>query len=70
MPTERDTLRHLIEDMSEDEVRDVLALVRQRTTEPTQRRPLWVGILHEGPNFAKNAKETLRTELGGHRDPR
>ena len=67
MPTERDTLRHLVEEMSEDAVRDLLALVRQRTGEPTPRRPSWVGILHEGPDFAKKAKDTLREELGGHR---
>ena len=70
MPTERDTLRHIVEDMSEDEVRDLLALVRQRTAEPTLRRPSWIGMLHEGPDFAKNAKDSLRAELGEHHDPR
>jgi hypothetical protein len=70
MPTERDTLQHLVEDMSEDEVRALLALVRQRTAEPAPRRPSWIGMLHEGPDFAKNAKDTLRAELGEHHDSR
>jgi len=60
-------LRHLVDELSEDEVRDVLALVRQRPIRPTTSRPAWIGMLHEGPDFASKAKETLRTELGGAR---
>jgi hypothetical protein len=65
--SEREALLHLVEELSEDEVRDVLALVRQRGSSNRPKRPAWVGMLHEGPDFAKQAKETLRTELGGSR---
>jgi hypothetical protein len=61
---DRDTLRHLVDELSEDEVWDVLALVRQRGLDTRRKRPAWVGLLHEGPDFAKQAKDTLRTELG------
>lgn len=63
---ERDELLHLVQELPDDEVRELLALVRRRGTAKTRsRRPGWVGLLHEGPDFAKRAKATLRTELGG-----
>ena len=62
---ERDELLHLVQE-PEDEVHELLALVRRRDTAKTRSgRPGWVGLLHEGPNLAKRAKETLRAELGG-----
>jgi hypothetical protein len=64
MPNDRDVLRHLVDELSEDEVRDVLMLVQQRTRRPATGRPAWIGTLHEGPDFAAKAKQTLRTELG------
>jgi hypothetical protein len=67
MSSERETLRHLVEELSDDEVRRLLAVVRQRSAEPVPRRPSWIGALAEGPDFAKNAKETIRAELSGDR---
>jgi hypothetical protein len=63
---ERDELLHLVQELPEDEVHELLALVRRRdTAKARSSRPGWVGLLKEGPNFAKRAKETLRAELGG-----
>lgn len=67
MSSERETLRHLVDELSDDEVHRLLAVVRQRGAQPVSRRPSWVGSLAEGPDFAKNAKETIRAELSGHR---
>jgi hypothetical protein len=63
---ERDELLHLVQELPDDEVREVLALVRRRgSVKSPSQRPGWVGLLHEGPDFAKRAKATLRAELGG-----
>ena len=67
MASERETLRLLVEELSDDEARELLALVRQRSTGRMPKRPAWVGALHEGPHFAKHAKETIRAELSGDR---
>jgi len=60
---ERNELLHLVQELPDDEVRDLLTLVRHRATAKTRSdRPAWIGLLHEGPDFAKRAKATLRTE--------
>ena len=62
---EREELLHLVQELSDDEVRELLALARHRgSVRARGGRPGWVGILHEGPDFAKRAKVTLRAELG------
>jgi hypothetical protein len=67
MASERERLRHLVEELSDDEVRELLAVVRQRSAGRAPKRPAWVGALHEGPNFAKRAKDTIRAEWSGGR---
>ena len=63
---ERDELLHLVQELSDDEVRELLALVRRRSeTKVPVPRPGWIGLLHEGPDFAKRARATLRSEHGG-----
>jgi hypothetical protein len=63
---ERDELLHLVQELPDDEVRELLALVRRRSeAKAPNPRPGWIGLLHEGPDFAKRAKATLRSELGG-----
>ncbi|MBB6377783.1 hypothetical protein BKA01_005043 [Pseudonocardia eucalypti] len=66
MASDRERLRHIVDALSDDEARELLAVVRQRSGEQApKRRPSWVGALHEGPDFAKQAKETIRAELSG-----
>lgn len=67
MSGEREALRRLVDELGDDEVRRLLAVVRQRGAEPLPRRPSWVGALAEGPESAKNAKETIQAELSDDR---
>lgn len=67
MASEREELRLLVDELGDDEVHELLAAVRQRTAKRASQRPAWVGALHEGPTFAKRAKETIRAELSGDR---
>jgi len=62
MSTDRETLRSLVEELSDDDVRELLAVVRQRSGDADESGLAWIGALHEGPDFAKRAKETIRAE--------
>jgi hypothetical protein len=63
---EREELLGLVRELPEDQVHELLVLARRRSTATARSgRPGWIGILHEGPDFAKRAKDILRTELGG-----
>jgi hypothetical protein len=67
---ERDELLHLVQELPDDEVHELLTLVRRHGTAKTRTgRPGWVGLLREGPDFAKRAKDTLRLSSAAARDP-
>jgi hypothetical protein len=55
---EREELLDLVRQLPEEDVHELLVLARRRGTAKvsSSRRPGWVGILHEGPDFAKRAK--------------
>jgi hypothetical protein len=58
-PARRPWLLHLVQELPDDEVHELLALARRRGALRTQGRlPGWVGILNEGPDFAERAKQT------------
>lgn len=61
---ERDELHRLIDNLPDDTVHDLLVMARDRQEESPRRFP-WAGILHEAPDFALRAKETMRAERGG-----
>jgi hypothetical protein len=65
---ERDELLHLVRELPDEDIHELLVLARLRgNVTGRSGRLSWVGILHEGPDFAKRAKETLRAESYGPR---
>lgn len=65
---EREELRRLVDELPDDAVRNVLQVARAVSspdeTPRQRRRPAWIGAGHHGPDYAANAKDTLRDEMG------
>ena len=63
---ERDELLEIVRRLTEEDLHDLLVFARSLEPRQHPAAPMpWVGILHEAPDFALRAKDTLRTELGG-----
>jgi hypothetical protein len=66
MSAMRDELHHLVDELPDGQVEQVLALVRDHVEDsyPEKRRRLsFAGLLHAEPDFAARSKEILRTEF-------
>lgn len=62
----RDELHHLVDELPDAQVEQVLALVRDHVDDsrPEKRRRLsFTGLLHAEPDFAARSKEILRAEF-------
>jgi len=72
---EREELRRLVDDLTDDQVHDALTAVKQVRAEPTPAPDAdaglgWIGIVKDGPeDLADRAKSILRRELGERRGP-
>lgn len=70
MTAAREEFHHLVDELPEEEVGPLLALVRGNMAqadsgEPDWPLPDWVGMLHSGQgDLAERSAEILRAELG------
>lgn len=73
---EREELHRLVDDLTDEQVRDVLAAARQLGGDPV-RSPVaadyglaWIAVIKDGPeDLAERTKSILRNELGQRRGP-
>lgn len=72
---EREELRRLVDDLTDEQVRDVLAAARQ-VGAGSSRSPgadtglAWIGVIKDGPeDLAERSKSILRNEMGQRRGP-
>ena len=72
---EREELRRLVDNLTDDQVRDALAAVKQVRAEPGHTAAAdaglaWIGIIKDGPeDLAERARDILRREMGERRGP-
>ena len=63
--TTRERLRRLVDDLSEDQAAEALALLKSQLAEEPEALPEFFGMLHSGKgDLAARSDEILRAEFG------